>query len=425
MPRKPAKPLRIDVRDLSIPAMGGRAPGRVAISSRTTAKPEFRQRDAAVRQLIKAGEWGILERIITPGPERLHIATVQRELAAGNLDALRPKAPLGKGPAPLLIGATVDRMLRTKAAIRSEGTEKVARLTCAQLETALGVVRDRYGRILRDVAFTDPAITTERLEAWLHGPKQGGKPWAPRTQVVRHAYAQQLWEVAIRQEADSAEREDRKARLTRNPWKHIEPGQITATRVIFLTAPERDSLLRTLAGRPLAAFMAVAYHAGLRLGEAVNLRTGIDVDLDAGLLRIQPRPGEYKWEPKTRRGTREVPINRTLRRLLEEHVAAGYAGARYFFRLPGLDRPLGDTSARRWWINAYEAAGIKWGRSDVDSVVHHTGRHTFCSLLVQQGISPLIVGKLAGDKYEQIIATYGHLTPTNLVDAVKLLESET
>ena len=425
MPRKPAKPLRIDVRDLSIPAMGGRAPGRFAISARTTSKPEFRQRDAAIRQLIKAGEWGILERIITPGTERLHIATVQREVAAGNLDALRPKAPLGKGPAPLFVGATVDRMLRTKAAIRSEGTEKVARLTCMQLEAALGVVRDRRGRILEDVEFTDPAITTERLEAWLHGPKQGGKPWMPRTQVVRHAYAQQLWDMAIRQEAESAEREDRKARLTRNPWKHIEPGQITATRVIFLTAPERDSLLRTLAGRPLAAFMAVAYHAGLRLGEAVNLRTGIDVDLEAGLLRIQPRPGEHDWKPKTRRGTREVPINATLRKLLEEHVAAGYAGARYFFRVPSADRPLGDTTARNWWISAYEAAGIKWGRGDVDAVTFHTGRHSFASLLVQKGWSPLIVAELIGDKYEEVVRTYGHLSPRNLVDAVRDLESDT
>ena len=423
MRRKPAKPLRIDVRDLSIPAMGGRAPGRFAISARTTAKPEFRQRDAAIRQLIKAGEWGILERIITPGPERLHIATVQREVAAGNLDALRPKAPLGKGPAPLFVGATVDRMLRTKAATRSAGTERVVRIVCEQLEAELGVERDQRGKIVRDVVFTDPAITTERLEAWLHGPKRGGKPWMPRTQTVQRAYAKALWDLAIRQEAEAAEREDRKARLTRNPWRHIEPGQIVATRVIFLTAAERDALLDVLRGRSLCAFMAVAYHAGLRLGEALHLRTGIDVDMDAGLLRIQPRPGEHAWKPKTNRGTREVPVNASLRTLLQEHIEAGYAGARYFFRLAGRDRPLSGASARIWWTEAYEAAGIKHGRADVDAVVYHTGRHSFASLLVQQGISPLIVAELIGDKYEEVIATYGHLTPRNLVDAVKLLES--
>lgn len=404
------KQFRIDIRDHRLPS------GRFSCSARTTRAVEFRKREAAIRSLIDAGALDILARITTPGKDRLHIADVTAAVAKGEVDALRV-APTSR----LLLGATVDRLRQRKEATRTKGTQLQVNVACEQLEAHFGVERDRAGKVVRDVDLA--TVSTKQCEEFLHGPKEGGVPWAPRTQGVKHAYAQQVWALAIAEEAEAAEREGRKPRLTRNPWANVEAAPILPTRVIFLKAEERDALLATLEGTPLRAFMAVGYHAGLRVEEAVMLRPDIDADLAAGFLRIQSRPGEFAWTTKSQK-SRDVPINRTLRRMLEEHVALGFAGQRFFFHAPSHDRPLAPSMAWKWWVEAYRAAGIKTGRADVDAVVYHTGRHTFASLLVQQGISPLVVAELLGNSYKEVVRTYGHLSPHNLADAVKLLESE-
>lgn len=400
---------RIDVRDQRIPG------GRFSCSARTTSAPEFRKREAAVRSLIEAGALDVLARVTGKGSDKLHIADVAAAVAKGDIDGLRAT----QTPLPML-GAVCDRLRQRKVATRRKGTQHQVNITLDQLEAHFGVERDAKGRIVRDVRMD--LVTVEQCERWLHGPKNGAKPWAPRTQGVKHAYAKQVWTLGIAAEAEAAEHEKRRPRLRLNPWSEVEPAPIHATRVIFLTAAERDALLTKLAGTPLCAFLAVAYLGGLRLGEAVHLRTGVDVDLAAGLLRVQSRPGEHAWAPKTSRGQRDVPINDTLRAILARHIADGFAGERFFFRTPRHDKPLGAATAYGWWVDAYDAAGLKHGRADVDAVVYHTGRHSFCSLLVQQGVSPLIVAELVGDTFEEVVTTYGHLTPHNLREAVKLLE---
>lgn len=403
--RKPT--LKIDIRDMRLPG------GRFTCSARTNSAPEFRRREAAVRSLIEAGAYDILARVKAKGRGKLHVGDAAAAVARGDLDSLRVART-----SQLLLGATIDRLQQRKAATRARGTQQKVEGVARHLETCFGVVRkDRV--IVRDVDMT--AITTKECEAFLHGAKKG-TPWAPRTQDVNHTYAKQVWQLAIDEEVEAAERENRRPRLRRNPWVKIDPATVIPTRVIFLRMEERDAMLAKLAGTPLRAFMAVAYHAGLRIGEAIHLRTDVDVDLDAGLLRVQSRAGEHHWTTKNKRN-RDVNINRDLLPILRDHIASGFSSPRFFFRAPGKDRPLGHGTAWRWWTEAYGVAGIKHGRSEVDAVVYHTGRHTFASLLVQRGVSPLVVAELMGITYEEVIRTYGHLSPHNLSDAVRLLES--
>lgn len=362
-----------------------------------------------MRSLIDSGDLDIVARLTVPGPDRLHIATVTKAVAKGDVESLRTTRS-----APITLGRTADRMRSAKEATKRGNTVKQVEVLLGQLEAAFGVERDKNKRIVRDVDLT--TITSEQCEAFLRA-----QAWAPRTQSVKRAYAKGLWQLAINTEAEDAERENRKPRIRHNPWARIETAEIVATRVIFLTAPERDAMLAKLAGTPLCAFMAVGYHAGLRVGEATHLRTGIDVDLTEGALRIQARPGMYEWAPKTKRGQRDVPINDALRAILEDHVARGFAGSRYFFRTPRTDKPLAGPTAHNWWRDAYTAAGIKHGRADADAVVYHTGRHTFASLLIQAGVSPIVVAELLGDNLKEVVDTYGHLTKRNLTDAVRHL----
>jgi integrase len=410
---KVKKPLKIDIRDQRIPG------GRFSCSARTTSAVEFRKRETAVRTLIEAGYVDVLERItakVAKSKVRLSIMEVTAAVQRGDIESLR----LAK-TSPLMLGATIDRLVQRKAATRKKGTQLQVSVTVKQLESFFGVVRDpRTLEITRDVDVA--SISTAECERFLHGTKATGGAWAPRTQGVKFAYAKEVWGVAIKEEAETAERENRKPRLRVNPWLSIDAAPIRPTRVIFLTAPERDALLLKNAGTRECAFMALGYHAGLRVGEAVMLRTDIDVDLESGFIHVQGRPGEFAWTTKNDRN-RDVPINRDLRILLEAHITSGFAGQRFFFHQSKKDRPLGNHTSWKWWVEAYNRAGIKHGRADSDAVVYHTGRHTFASLMVQKGVSPMIVAELLGDSYDEVIRTYGHLAPHNLADAVKLLES--
>ena len=85
--------------------------GRLCISARTTSRPEWRRRDAAVRALLERGEIELIERLRS---RDIHIADVVRAVEDGDLDRIR--RPLSE---PLTLGACVERFLRTVEATAS------------------------------------------------------------------------------------------------------------------------------------------------------------------------------------------------------------------------------------------------------------------------------------------------------------------
>src|SRR5690606_27937615 len=97
-------------------------------------------------------------------------------------------------------------------------------------------------------------------------------------------------------------------------------ARIRKTRVEFLRRAEAGRLLRKIRGTPQAAWIAVGIYAGLRAGEMANLRRGIDVDLEAGVLRVQPRKGEHAWSTKTENSIRDVPLHPRLARWIRAHI---------------------------------------------------------------------------------------------------------
>jgi integrase len=53
-------------------------------------------------------------------------------------------------------------------------------------------------------------------------------------------------------------------------------------------------------------------------------------------------------------------------------------------------------------------------------VARHVARHTFCSWLVQAGVSYAKIGTLVGDKASMVESVYGHLAPEHTRDAANL-----
>lgn len=375
--------------------------GRISLSLRTKDRKEALRRARALDLLLERGEIAVIQRLRTGS---VHVAQVVDAVRSESVDTLREQSDVD-----LSLGAVIDRVMATKLATRAGGTH-------ANYEHVTGAMLDRWGR---DREIGD--ISTDELRSWLYEPKpKFRRPWAPNTQANVVMVAGYVWRLAIELDAEFAERTGTRARITRNPWRSIETSGRPMPRAAFLEPAEWSVVVKHARGLPEAAFLGVCCLAGLRIGEAQNLRTGIDVDLSEGVLRVQGREGEFPWAAKNRRSEREVPIVDGLLDLLTEHQDAGYAGARYFFHPAGADKPLSYTSAKKWVRSALERAGLKYGRDG--ELTAHSLRHTFASWLVREGWSSSLVAKLMGNTAKEVDETYSHLQPSDLTKVVATLD---
>ena len=377
--------------------------GKMRLSLRTDDLTVALARMQAVQALMDRGDWPLVDRLRTGG---VHITDVVAAIREGTVPALRRS-----GHDILLLGDACEAFLRTVAATRSDGTYRARSVTARQL------IR-RWGA---DFPMQD--LTKPEAEQWLHEPKRGGKPWTPNRQTAQAVAAGAIWQSAIDAEAERARRLEYTPTFTVNVWKLVQLPEVHATRVVFLSPAEWNLLARQTARTPAAALLGLAVLAGLRVGEILHLRPDVDVILgDEPLVRIQARGGEHPWKPKRmKRGQRDVPMSDALRAIIEDHIACGFSGDRYLIRHESADRPMSWDTAARWARQAFQAAGIKYGREG-DALTIHSGRHTFASWLAQDGVSLNIIAELLGDTMKTVEDTYAHLVPDTLRAAVGRLD---
>jgi integrase len=195
---------------------------------------------------------------------------------------------------------------------------------------------------------------------------------------------------------------------------HVPARQ--TTRVRFCTEEEAELLLTAAPDRVRLA-VALGVFAGLRAGEILMLRPGVDVDLEHGIIFIQAREG---WKPKYGRN-REIPISTALRPYVQAHLG-GFADDAYCFpgRHAGTPRSLRNLEAL--FTRIVTDAGLEAGREHVDGITVHTLRHTFASWLVMAGADLLTVSRLMGhSSIKTVQDVYSHLSPQHRLATVELL----
>lgn len=376
--------------------------GRISVSLRTADKKEATRRERALDLLLEQGEIAVLQRLRSG---ELHIVQVVAAVRDGAVMQLRNSSALD-----LSMGAMVDRVLATKEATRSEGTQRIYR----------DATRLMLRRWPREKSIID--IPTDEIRSWLYEPKGKRKrAWAPNTQRQKVMVGGYMWRLAIGLESEAAERLNSRPRLTRDPWGKVEIDERPASRQAFLEPPEWKVLLNHAMGLPEAALLAVMCLAGLRIGEAQNLRTSIDVDLSAGLIHVQARDGDFSWRPKNMvNSQRDVPIAASLLPILDDHITRGYAGDRFFFHADRWDKPMSYSLAKKLVRLSLERAGLKYGAEG--ELTAHSLRHTFASWLVREGWSSTLVAKLMGNDPKEVDRTYAHLQSSDLTKVVATLD---
>lgn len=381
--------------DVSLDVKKGATPGASARENEREAK----RRAAAVHLMVERGEWRIIRDLRSGAFSVVDLANAVRD---GAIDSLRRV-----GEQALTLGSMVERVLTEKRATQQKGTIKHYEKVCRSL-------LDEWGE---DADLTQ--VTTDQARSWLYR-KRGGRAWAANTQAGYLMVAAYVWRTAIDLEMETSERLKVRPRMTRNLWNQVEPAGERTRRHAFLEPSEWNDLLAKVQGRPEAALLALCCLAGLRMQEALHLRTGLDVDFDAEVIRIQPRQGEYAWDPKGDNSVRDVPMTKALRAVLENH-AEKFAGVRYFIRSSRGDRPLSYTRAKSWVQTWFTAAGLEYGRGG-EGLTAHSLRHTFASWLVREGWSSTLVAKLMGNTSREVERTYAHLQRGDLQRVVGTID---
>lgn len=205
--------------------------------------------------------------------------------------------------------------------------------------------------------------------------------------------------------------------VTVNPTTGLELPAVRGRRDRIAAPDEAASLIAALPEHERALW-ASAMYAGLRRGELMALRW-TDVDLAAGVVRVErsydPKEGVYV-APKSRAGTRKVPIASVLREHLIAHkLRAGRPDGLVFGRTAST--PFDD------WAVKSRAVRV-WREAELQSIGLHEARHTFASLMIGAGVNAKALAVYMGHASITItLDRYGHLFPGNEDEAAGLLDA--
>lgn len=262
------------------------------------------------------------------------------------------------------------------------------------------------------------AITREEVKTLAYGLLAKGK--ARKTVGVMLAPLSEMFNHAI---------ED--GHLTANPVlrilrRHHAPEATAPRKADALTREELGLLLRTCQEHfsTFYPFFSLLARTGLRFGEAIGLQWG-DLDFQGRFIEVKrtvtlgrastPKNG------KTRRVDMSTQLTETLKVLLldrkKETLRKGWGEVPPWVFLTMTGTPLDHAHVRhRVWRPLLQKAGLRHIRV-------HDLRHTFASLLIQQGESLAYVKEQMGHhSIRMTVDTYGHLMPGGNKAAVDRLD---
>ena len=262
-------------------------------------------------------------------------------------------------------------------------------------------------------------ITREMVKRLITDKVQAGLSWStvknvivPLREIYNHAMEDGM---VIANPAARIGKFNRK----RNQEKKIEP----------LTREELSILLETVEDRMphYSPLLLCAARTGMREGELIGLKGG-DIDFNGRLIEVQrnvvrkrvttPKNG------KTRRVDMSLQLTNTIERLLARRKAEALKRGEslddvmedWVFTTPQGTQLDPNNLRKRVFYRALAMAGLR-------RVRFHDLRHTYASLLIQQGESLAYIRDQLGHHSIQItVDTYGHLVPGGNRQAVDKLD---
>jgi integrase len=166
--------------------------------------------------------------------------------------------------------------------------------------------------------------------------------------------------------------------------------------------------------------------AGLRRGELRALRWS-DIHLAENVIAVTRSWDEKEGPvaPKSRKGTRRVPIPASLRlHLLEQKMMTGRDGADLVFGA-SRDRPFTPTHVRKLALSAWATANARrrdQGLPELRPIGLHELRHSYVSLVHDAGFSLERIGDYVGHSSSYMTDAYRHLLEGHEAEAAERFE---
>jgi integrase len=202
-----------------------------------------------------------------------------------------------------------------------------------------------------------------------------------------------------------------------NPTLKLSLPAVRGRRDRIAAPAEATALLDALPPTERAIY-ATALYAGLRLGELQAL-TWNQIDLERNLINV-----EQSWDrqsgfvaPKSRCGSRRVPITAGLRReLLNHRLRQGKGGHGFLFPNHHDTGPFNPSTITLHAKAAWAAAGLT-------PIGLHECRHSYAAYMIAAGINTKALSTYMGHASITItLDRYGHLLPGNEHEAARLLD---
>ena len=197
-----------------------------------------------------------------------------------------------------------------------------------------------------------------------------------------------------------------------------------------VASPEEAAALLELLPDEDRALWATAFYAGLRRGELRGLQCD-DVDTEARLIYVRRGWDDIEGaiEPKSKKGSRTVPMGGELRRLLLEHMArTGRRGRDLVFGRTARD-PFTPTWIRKRAQGCWAAAALVAFVARrplpvaIDLIGLHECRHTYVSLMHAAGRSLEEIGDYVGHSSSYMTDRYRHLIEGQRAEAADAFDA--
>lgn len=191
-----------------------------------------------------------------------------------------------------------------------------------------------------------------------------------------------------------------RGKLARKPM--IQRRKEGGGRVRYLSVAEETAALRWLeqcGKHDHAEVFAVLIDTGLRSSELFRLE-GRDCDFTQGVLTI--------WQTKNGH-PRSVPMTDIVKAILEVRKSLYHSGPLFPY-------------TNDWFEHTWDKMKAALQLSEDKQFVPYALRHTCASRLIQRGVGLSVVKEWLGHKTITVTLRYAHLCPSNLLNAVTVLQ---
>jgi integrase/recombinase XerD len=192
-----------------------------------------------------------------------------------------------------------------------------------------------------------------------------------------------------------------------NPVKGIKLPKIPTKHPAFVNINDLGKIIESVSEKNVRDIIIVGFYTGMRLSEISHLKWSA-VNFDSGIITVQNDAG---FTTKSKH-ERIIPIHDKVKVLL----SARYQGDAnlYVFSNRGI-------LYRQEFISKMFKKAVR--QSGLSNELHfHSLRHSFASMLVQQGVSLYVVKELLGHASISTTQIYSHLVKDNLINAISVLK---